>query len=129
MCWSRRTFAKYLHTVSEAELRSWLKGQALPAWQAPCRKNLHGTCDVSGTRVVSKARKGRGTREAGWAQAPQAQGSGLAWEAAVEDGEGEGEGQEGERMAAYSAGFGGRRSERWALRPSCRQTCRSVGEC
>lgn len=44
----RRTLAKYLHTVSEAELRSWLKGQALPAWQAPCRKNLQGTCDVSG---------------------------------------------------------------------------------
>ncbi len=48
--WARRTFAKYLHTVSEAELKSWLKGQALPAWQAPCRKNLQGTCDVSGGR-------------------------------------------------------------------------------
>lgn len=26
---------------------SWLKGQALPAWQAPCRKNLQGTWEVS----------------------------------------------------------------------------------
>lgn len=42
-----RTFAKYLHTVSAAAPISWLKGQALPAWQAPCRKNLQGTCDVS----------------------------------------------------------------------------------
>lgn len=42
------TLAKYLHTVSAAALRSWLKGQAEPAWQAPWRKNLHGTCDVSG---------------------------------------------------------------------------------
>jgi hypothetical protein len=45
---STLTFAKYLQMVSEAAPRSWLKGQALPAWQAPWRKNLHGTCDVSG---------------------------------------------------------------------------------
>ena len=50
---SRRTFAKYLHTVSEAELRSWLNGHALPAWQAPCRKNLQGTCAVSAGRKAS----------------------------------------------------------------------------
>lgn len=41
------TLAKYLQMFSEAAPRSWLKGQALPAWQAPWRKNLHGTCDVS----------------------------------------------------------------------------------
>jgi hypothetical protein len=40
--------AKYLHIVSAAKLRSWLKGQAGPAWQAPCRKNLQGTCEVFG---------------------------------------------------------------------------------
>jgi hypothetical protein len=38
-----RTLAKYLQTVSEAWPSSWLKGQALPAWQAPWRKNLQGT--------------------------------------------------------------------------------------
>ena len=42
-----RTLAKYLQTVSDEAPRSWLKGQALPAWQVPWRKNLHGTCDVS----------------------------------------------------------------------------------
>jgi hypothetical protein len=47
----RRTLAKYLQIVSEAALRSWLKGHALPAWQAPCRKNLQGTCDVSGFKA------------------------------------------------------------------------------
>lgn len=31
------TLAKYLQTVSEAAPSSWLKGQALPAWQAPWR--------------------------------------------------------------------------------------------
>lgn len=45
-----RTFAKYLHTVSAALPRSWLNGHALPAWQAPCRKNLQGTCEVSSSR-------------------------------------------------------------------------------
>jgi hypothetical protein len=44
---TQRTFAKYLHTFSAALVRSWLKGHALPAWQAPCLKNLHGTCEVS----------------------------------------------------------------------------------
>jgi len=43
----QRTFAKYLQTFSAAAPRSWLKGQVLPAWQAPCRKNLHGTWPVS----------------------------------------------------------------------------------
>lgn len=41
------TFAKYLQIFSAAAPRSWLKGQADPAWQAPWRKNLHGTCAVS----------------------------------------------------------------------------------
>lgn len=48
---SGRTFAKYLQMVSEAAPRSWLNGHAMPAWQAPCRKNLHGTCDVSEHRA------------------------------------------------------------------------------
>lgn len=49
------TLAKYLHTVSAAALRSWLKGHAEPAWQAPWRKNLHGTCDVSGKESMLSA--------------------------------------------------------------------------
>ena len=39
----RLTLAKYLQTFSADWPRSWLKGQALPAWQAPWRKNLQGT--------------------------------------------------------------------------------------
>lgn len=49
-----RTFAKYLQTVSEAAPRSWLKGQAAPAWQAPCRKNLQGTWEVSVKKIASQ---------------------------------------------------------------------------
>lgn len=41
------TFAKYLQTFSAAAPRSWLKGQASPAWHAPWRKNLQGTWAVS----------------------------------------------------------------------------------
>lgn len=52
-----RTLAKYLHTVSAAALRSWLKGHAEPAWQAPWRKNLHGTCDVSGKEQCALAHR------------------------------------------------------------------------
>lgn len=47
------TFAKYLQTLSTVLARSWLKGQELPAWHAPCLKNLHGTCDVSIQELIS----------------------------------------------------------------------------
>ena len=42
-----------MQTLSTVLARSWLKGQEFPAWQAPCRKNLHGTCDVSIQTIVS----------------------------------------------------------------------------
>jgi len=51
-----RTLAKYLQMFSAAVERSWLKGQALPAWQAPCRKNLQGTCAVSREKIVNSVR-------------------------------------------------------------------------
>jgi hypothetical protein len=41
------TLAKYLQMFSAELFKSWLKGQAFPAWQVPWRKNLHGTCEVS----------------------------------------------------------------------------------
>jgi hypothetical protein len=47
------TFAKYLQMLSTVLARSWLKGQEFPAWQAPCRKNLQGTCAVSMQIIVS----------------------------------------------------------------------------
>lgn len=49
------TLAKYLQTVSADVPRSWLKGQAFPAWQAPWRKNLQGTCEVSGMVLSASA--------------------------------------------------------------------------
>jgi hypothetical protein len=47
---TQRTLAKYLHTLSLVLARSWLKGQEFPAWQAPWRKNLQGTWEVSRQR-------------------------------------------------------------------------------
>lgn len=49
-----RTFMKYLHgaccVIGSSECEN---GQAFPAWQAPCRKNLHGTCLVSASASAS----------------------------------------------------------------------------
>ncbi len=54
------TFEKYLHTFSDAAPTSWLKGQALPAWQLPLAEEL--ARDVG---CVCGARRQRGQRGGG----------------------------------------------------------------
>jgi hypothetical protein len=53
--------------VSEADPKSWLNGQAFPAWHAPWRKNLQGTCEVSAVCVSSdRARRTPKSEESGY---------------------------------------------------------------
>lgn len=62
--------AKYLQMLSDAVERSWLKGQAFPAWQAPWRKNLQGTWDVFGGLRGPSKREAAGPGAIGWPGAP-----------------------------------------------------------
>ena len=63
----RRTLAKYLQGAwVVAGSAEWEKGQALPAWQAPCKKNLQGTWEVSFWRGEGEMVSSVGLVSVGW---------------------------------------------------------------